>query len=266
MKGFATKSAGAFLAAAFLFSGVALAGLTYEGSSTIGEEILLQAAKRFEQKTGTRFDTIGFLGSGKGMKAVMDGKVSIGGVSRRLTTTEKLRKPFFQVIGYDAIVVYVNEKNPVKKLTREEVKGIFSGKIRDWKAVGAKKGGITVVTEIPTSERATISEFSHLLMDDAPFGPARQIERPRDCVVYVSTDESAITHASLAFKMAGAKAISLDGVVPTDENIMSGHYLLSRPLLLVTQNFPTGDVKRFFEFILSPEGQEIVSRKFVPAR
>ncbi len=265
MKGLAAKSAVALLAM-LLSPCIALAGLTYEGSSTIGEEIILPAVKLFEQKTGIRFDAVGFQGSGKGISAVMNGKVSIGGTSRRLTMLEKQRKPFFQVIGYDAIAVYVNEKNFVQTLAREELKGIFSGKIRDWKAVGGRKGGITAVTEIPASERATISEFAVMAMDHVPFGPARQIEKPHDCIVYVSTDESAISPASLAFKTAGAKIVAIDGVLPTDENVMSGRYLLSRPLVLVTKNFPAGDVKRFFEFMLSPDGQEIVSKKFVPAR
>jgi len=139
--------------------GVCWAGLTYEGSTTIGENIMPDAVKAFESKTEIKFDKVGGLGSGKGFKAVMAGEVDLAGVSRPLDADEKKLKPYYQTIGYDAVAIYVNEKNAVKGLTKEHLKGIFTGKIKNWKEVGGKPAEIVVITEIKAGGRATIKEF-----------------------------------------------------------------------------------------------------------
>ena len=246
---------------------LAFAGsLTYEGSTTIGENIMPEAAKAFEAKAGIKFASIGGLGSGKGFKAMMEGKVNIAGVSRSLTTDEKKLKPYSQTIGYDAIAVFVNEKNTVKNLTKEQIKGIFTGKIKNWKEVGGKDAKIFVITEILTGDRATIKAFRELALDDAAIYTDKEIDKPHDCAKAVAADANAISHASLAFAEPGIKAISVGSIEPTNANVRSGAYLLSRPLLLVTKELPSGDLKDFFGFILSPEGQAIVKKNFVPVK
>jgi len=241
-------------------------GLTYEGSTTIGENIIPEAVKAFEAKTKIKFDSIGGLGSGKGFKAVMEDKCDVAGVSRALTADEKKQKPYYQIIGYDAIAIFVNEKNPVKDLSREQVKGIFTGKIRNWKEVGGKDAPIEVITEIKTGGRATIAAFKELALDNAEFGPSKEIDKPHDCVKAVAQNENAITHGSLAFKEAGTKYITINKVEPDIKNVRSGAYLFSRPLLLVSKGLPKGDLKKFFDFVLSPEGQAIVGKNFVPVK
>lgn len=254
-------------AVVFSFSGAVFAGgLTYEGSSTIGENILPEAVKAFEAKSGVKFNTIGSLGSGKGFKAVMAGTADIAGVSRSLTPEEKKLKPYSQTIGYDAIAVFVNAKNPVKNLTKEQIKGIFTGKIKNWKEVGGKDAKIFVVTELLTGDRATIKAFRELALDDAAIYTDKEIDKPHDCAKAVADDVNAITHASLAFAEPGIKAVSVGSVEPTNDNVRSGAYLLSRPLLLVTRELPSGDMKSFFSFILSPEGQAFVKKNFVPVK
>jgi phosphate transport system substrate-binding protein len=247
--------------------GVVLAGgLTYEGSSTIGENIMPEATKAFDSKTKIKFTSIGNLGSGKGFKAVMEGKADIGGLSRALTHDEKKLKPYYQNIGYDAIAVFVNEKNQVKSLSKEQIKGIFTGKITNWKEVGGADAKIVVVTEIKTGERATIKAFKEMALDDAEFGPTKEVDKPHECVKAVSGDEFAITHASLAFKGSGVRVVTVNKVEPSPQNIRSGAYLLSRPLLLISKELPSGDKKAFFDFMLSGEGQSFVGKNFVTVK
>jgi len=241
-------------------------GLTYEGSTAIGETIMPEAAKVFEAKTKIKFDYIGGLGAGNGFKAVMEGKCDVAGVSRALKPNEKKQKPYYQIIAYDAIAVFVNKRNPVKNLSKEQVKGIFTGKIKNWKEVGGKDAEIVVVTEIKTGERATIAAFKELALDGAEFGPTKEIDKPRDCVKYVAKDENSITHASIAFKEPGTKYVIVDNVEPNVQNIRSGAYPFSRPLILVAKKLPKGNLKKFFDFILSPEGQEIVKKNFVSVK
>jgi len=241
-------------------------GLTYEGSTTIGENIMPEAAKAFEAKNGVKFTAIGGLGSGKGFKAMMAGTADVAGVSRSLSTDEKKLKPYSQTIGYDAIAVFVNEKNPVKNLTKDQIKGIFTGKIKNWKEVGGKDAKIFVITEILAGDRATIKAFRELALDDAAIYTDKEIDKPHDCAKAVAADANAITHASLAFAEPGIKAISVGSIEPTNDNVRSGAYLISRPLLLVTKELPSGDMKNFFSFILSPDGQAIVKKEFVPVK
>ena len=125
-------------------------GLTYEGSTTMGENIMPEAQEAFEAKTKIKFDKIGGLGSGKGFNQVMTGGVDIAGVSRALTYEEKEQKPYYQVIGYDAITIFVNEKNSIKNLSKKQLEDIFTGKLTNWKEVGGSEAPIVVVTEIKT--------------------------------------------------------------------------------------------------------------------
>ncbi|NTW86105.1 MAG: phosphate ABC transporter substrate-binding protein [Holophagaceae bacterium] len=251
-----------------VLSGTSLmaAGPTYEGSTTIGENIIPQAAKAFEAKTGVKFERIGNLGSGKGFQAVMAGQVSLGGVSRALTPAEKKQNPHFEVIGHDAIAVFVNAKNPVKNLTLEQVKGIFTGRITNWKDVGGASAPINVITEFKAGGRATIAAFKELALGNAEYGPSKEVDKPHWCVRAVGADPNAITHASFAFNEPGTAAVSVNSVLPSMKAVQSNAYVISRPLILVAKGAPTGDVKRFLDFVLSPEGQQIVKRNFLPVK
>lgn len=245
---------------------VVFAGLSYDGSSTIGETIMPEITVAFKAKTGIAFDKISLIGSGKGFAAVMAGSVDVAGVSRSLLPDEKKLKPYYQTIGYDAIAVFINDKNPVKDLSGDQVAGIFSGSITNWKEVGGQDAKITLVTEVKTGDRATIKAFRELAMENGELGKSKEIDKPHDCVTYVAADENAITFASLAFKVKGAKVLSLNGIDAQPKNVKSGAYFLSRPLLLVTKGLPQGDVKKFMDFMLSPEGQIVVGKHFVPVK
>lgn len=260
-----------------LVAGIAIAadGLSYSGSSTIGMSILeAGAVKAFEQKTGIKFTSLDQPGSGKGIQALLDGKVTMAGASRTLKPEEKAKKLLGTAIGYDAIAVFVHKNNPVKNLTKDQIKAIFTGKIRNWKEVGGKDAPIQPNTEIAGEKRATMLAFQEMAMDNAPYGTGfKEIDFPRDQIVDVAKNENAICSVSYGLLAAvsgdlrdNVKAITINGIAPEPKNIQSGAYLISRPLLLVTQGLPKGDVKKFIEFMLSQEGQKIVAVNFVPVK
>ena len=244
----------------------AVAGLTYEGATVISETVMPDLASAFEAKTTVKFDKIGGAGADKGFKAVIEGKADIGGLSRALSREEKKEKPYYQTIGYDAIAIFVHEKNPVKNLSKEQLKGIFTGKITNWKEVGGKDAKITAVTEFKTGGRGTLKIFKELILRNSEFGATKELDFARDCVNYVATDENAISYASLCFSAAGTKSVALEKIEPSASNIKKGSYLLSRPLILLTKALPAGDVKKFFNFVTSAEGQAIMAKKFVPVK
>ena len=240
--------------------------LSYEGSSTIGEKIMPEAAAGFEKKSGVKFEKIGDKGSGEGFAAVMGGSVPVAGMSRNLKADERAKNPYYRIIGYDAIAVFVHEANPVKNLTREQLKKVFTGQVTNWKELGWKDQPITVVTEIQAGSRATIAEFKRMVLDGAAYGPSKEIDLPHDCVKHVAGEPSAITFATLAFQLPGVHVTSVDGIAATAEQVRSGAYPLGRPLLLVARAAPEGAAKDFFEYMLSPEGQTFVAKHFTPVR
>lgn len=267
------------LVAAALVLAPALAAaqeLRYIGSSTIGQSILEAAGGRaaFEKKTGIRFASLEVPGSGKGIEALLAGKANVAGASRPLKADEKAKKILGTIIGYDAVAVFVHKDNPVTDLSKEQLKGIFTGKIKNWKEVGGKDAPIAVNTEIQGEKRATMEIFNELVMDKAAYGSGfKQIDLPRDQIVDVARNPNAIGTPSFgllaavpADVRASVRALSVDGVDPTAQNIQSGAYLISRPLNLATLGAPAGTVKAFVDFMLSTDGQAIVAKDFVPVR
>jgi phosphate transport system substrate-binding protein len=116
--------------------------------------------------------------------------------------------------------------------------------------------------------------FNEMVMDKAAYGPGfKEIDLPKDQIIEVSRQPNGIGTPSLgllaavpADVRAKVKAIAVDGIDPTDDNVQSGAYLISRPLNLATMGAPKGDVKEFIDFMLSPAGQAFVAKDFVPVR
>lgn len=237
--------------------------LKYTGSSTIGQNIMPEAFKAFSAKTGIKTGSIENPGSGKGMDALLAGKAKLAGASRPLKPEEESKGAYSQIIGYDAICVFINSDNPVEGLTSDQVKDIFTGKIKNWKEVGGDDADIVVVTEIIGEKRATSLEFQTLVMDDEPYLEQRkEVDLPVDEVKAVVDDKNAIAGASIAFSRPGARAVAINNVEPSSSNVRSGAYLLSRPLVLATKGQPKGIYKQFIDYMTSSEGQEIVGKKF----
>lgn len=266
------------LLAALLFPALTLAadGLSYSGSSTIGQSILEAAGakKAFEAKSGIKFASFEVPGSGKGVEALIAGKVSVAGASRPIKPAEKGAGVLGTVIGYDAVAVFVNKENPINDLSKEQLKGIFTGKIKNWKEVGGKDAPIVVNTEIQGAKRATMEMFNEMVMDKAPYGPGfKEIDLPKDQIIEVARSPNGIGTPSYGLLAAvppdvraKVKAILVDGIGPTHEDIQSGAYLISRPLNLATMGAPKGEAKAFIDFMLSPQGQAFVAKDFVPVR
>lgn len=239
--------------------------LTYDGATTIGNGIVKPAAAIFEKRSGVSFSNIGTSGAGKGLKAALAGEVSLAGVSRKLTPEELASGAYVETIGYDAIGISVNEKNPVASLSSAQLKAIYTGAVKSWKELGGPDGPVTACSEALKGGRATVDTFKHMILGGQEFGPVTERDDASDCLQVVARDPGAITFASMAYTLAGTRSVPLDGVSPGPADIRAGKYKLSRPLNLVAKN-PSPAVKQFVELILSPEGQQIVAKSFTPVR
>lgn len=240
--------------------------LTYEGASTIGTKIMPEAAKLFAARTGVRFSHVGNAGADAGYRAAEERRVNLGGVARELTPEEKAKVGGAVVIGYDAMGVFVHSKNPVKALTRAQLKEIFAGRATNWKAFGGPDKAITVYSEKLTGGRATVKAFKDMVLSSDSYGPVKELDDATDCIQEVAADEAGITASSMSFAIPGVSALAVDGAPPTTPAVQDGSYPLKRPLILVTKDPPSGDVKAFLDFMLTPEAQAIVAKKFVAAK
>ena len=210
---------------------------------------------------------------GKGIDALIEGETALAGVSRPLNAEEKKQGLTAAIIGYDAIAVFVHSQNPVRNLSREELKGIFTGKITNWRKVGGNLASVAPTTEIHIRGRATSEMFRGAMMDDADYGDFSQIDLPRDQLLQLTRDPNGICAVSIGLVASlpadvrkNIKVVSVNGIAPTERNVRSGAYSISRSLLLVTKGKPKGDVGEFIRFLLSPEGQQLVAGNFIPVR
>ena len=259
---------GGLLAALILGSAAtAAAELSYVGSSTIGDNIIPAAAEAFARKTGIKFGSIATQGSGQGLELVVGGAAPLAGVSRGLTFVEKQQRIYYQTIGYDAVAVYVHGSNPVTSLSKVALKGIYTGGIRSWKEVGGEDAPIVAITQLWGAQRGQMVDFRDQAMGGAAYREdRREVDRQTDQVAALLSEPRGITAVSLAVAQPGITAVVIEGFPPDPQSVRSGAYLLSRPLLLVTPARPDPDTRRFIEFMLSPEGQAIVARKFLSVR
>lgn len=256
----------------------ALAGaadIQYGGSSTLAETVLQGGiVQGFQAKTGVRVQLADLSGTGKGLKALAEGKLQVVGAGRTLTADEKKAGLLGTIVGYDGLAVFVNKANPVKDLSKEQLKDLFTGKVKSWKDLGGKDVKIAPMIEPLASKRATVQAVQESILDGAPFvAGVKELESLKEQVAEVARSEGAICVASIGFLASappgvreGVRTIALDGTPPSDANIRSGAYLLSRPMLLVTKGLPGGDVKSFVEYVLSAEGQAVVEKYFVAVK
>jgi len=232
--------------------------ITVAGSTSV-QPIAEQLAKKFSEKNPNVKIEVQGGGSSVGIKAAMEGTADIGTSSRELKPEEKTVKEF--MIAKDGIVVIVNPANKVDNLTLEQVKKIFTGEIKNWKEVGGEDLKITVINREEGS--GTRGAFEELVLGKGNTFTSDAILQGSTGAVKstVAGDKSAIGYISLGSVDSSVKKVKVDGVEATEETIINGTYKISRPFLFLTKNDPTGAVKDFIDFVLSPEGQDIISKE-----
>lgn len=258
----------ALLAGLILLSvqGMALGvDLKYAGSTTVQMGFMYDAAALYKKLTNK---TISIMGgsSSAGVRGVVMGTIDIGGASRALKPRELAMGVVPTTVAWDAIAVIVNRKNPVKELTMQQLKDIFTGDTLNWKEVGGPDKPIVVITSHVGS--ATKAVVKKIVMKGRPYvKTAIAVNSTRDEVDQVMEHEFGIGAVSISFAdPAKVKILPVDGVAPIPENVSSGKYKIARPLNLLTFGKPKGEAKRFIDFMLSPKGQKLVAKKFIPVR
>lgn len=197
-------------------------------------------------------------GSSAGITAAQTRSAEIGMSSRALKDEEK--SLWYIEIARDGLALIVNPKNPIQNLTSDQIRDIYSAAISDWSQLGGSKSKIHIIAREEGS--GTRSAFTELLMGKAEITPKAIVQDSNGAVrQLVADDPNAIGFISLGLVNDEVKALHIDDINATRENIMNGSYSLSRPFLFVSNGEPSGLAKKFIDFTLSLEGQELLGNE-----
>jgi phosphate transport system substrate-binding protein len=263
-----------FLASFLAAAGLARADkLVIKGSDTLGAKLVPMLAEEYKAKNPETSFEIAAEGSTTGIAAITDGTAQIGMSSRRARPTEVsaaaakgvTMKPL--IVCFDGMAVVVNENNPVTALTPRQVEQIFTGDVTDWSAVGGTPGKFSIYTRNTSS--GTYQDWKDLAMKRRDYaGSSQKMAGNEQIVSEVAKNPNGIGYVGLAYtKAPGIKVVSVGGVIPSKESVLSKKYPYARPNFYYTNGEPSGEAAKFIEFTLSEQGQKIVEQVgFVPVR
>lgn len=265
-----------FLVTAALAFGLGGAGLGLAGKSITvkGSDTMVILGQRWaeiymQKNPGSVIQVTGG-GSGTGIAALINGTTDICEASRPMKDAEKtkLKERYFTLgveipVAKDGLAVYLHETNPVEKLSLEQLKAIYTGQITNWNEVGGPDAKIILYGRENNS--GTYVFFKDNVLKGADFAPQTATLPGTAAVVNaVAKDKNGIGYGGAAY----AKGIKFckvsektDGQAfePNLATVESGQYPLSRDLYWYLRSRPTGDVKKLVDWVLSPEGQKVVS-------
>lgn len=265
------------------------AGYPEEGSIQIkGSDTMVNLgqawAEAFMEKYPGVFVAVTGGGSGTGIASLLNGTCDIAECSRTIKKKEidlarqKGIEPKEFIVGLDGLAVVVHPDNAVDKLTIDQLSGIFTGAITNWKEVGGPDSKIVILSrEVNSGTHVYFKE--HVVRKNNPesneefASDALLMSSSQAIADEISQNPQAIGYYGMGYvspsqkPVAVAKDKSSPYVLPIIENVINGEYAISRPLLMYTNGEPKGLVKEFLDFILSDEGQEIVlGIDFVPIK
>ena len=215
-------------------------------------------------------------GSGTGISALVSGTTTLAQASREMKPEEKaevLKSTGKEVkefnVATDALAVIVNPANPVSELSFDQLSGIFTGKIKNWKEIGGTDSPILVLSRERNSG-THVYFLEHVLRKGNAEGPeefaatvlmlpssqaiAQEVARSPAAIGYLGLGYVTKEHKPLAVKKNPADP----AVRPSVEAAQSGAYPISRGLYIYSAGEPLGSVKAFIDFVYSAKGQEII--------
>lgn len=219
--------------------------------------VMKEAARRIRTRNPAVRITVAGGGSGVGVQKLGEGLVDIGNTGRALTAREVARYGLISFpFALDGVAVVVHPDNPVTRLTSSQVQDIFAGRVVNWKAVGGRDAAIHLYTRDEASGTREVF-WKRLLQNGLLADRANVVPSNGAMKIAIAGDENGIGYVSIGHMDSTVKAPALDGVVPTQEQAMSGRYPVTRRLYMNTRGAPQGLVADFIAYILGPEGQEI---------
>lgn len=238
--------------------------LKWVGCGITKKAFMKELATAYEAKTGVKIDIQGG-GATRGIRETisMESDADMGGTCRFMLHSEQAGQAIkAQPVAWDALVAIVHKNNPVDNISIENLRAVYRGEITNWKQLGGpdrplklfvRKGKISGVGR--TLRKLVLNDFDAEIPSEHVFKSSGPLEKA------ILQDESAIGVTGISSaKRRDVKILSLNGKIPSYENIKHGDYILYRPLYIVVNYLkPQSDaVEQFLEFALSDEGREII--------
>jgi phosphate transport system substrate-binding protein len=233
----------------------------YQGTHILTHGALDDLAKLFEKRYGKKVFIKGG-GCTDGIVAVTKKGFDLGGTCCPINQNLQRRDNLIpHRVAVDIKAVIVNPSNPIGDLSLRELADIHSGLITNWRQLGGMDRPVAVVyrdhcrdMSEPVREILDLKRLSN---------KAIVVQTDKEVIEYVERFPSAIGITSKIFtEGAKVKVIKVDGIEPTPSNTEKGLYRLRGDLYIVTKGVPSGWTKKFLEFILSPDGQEVIGKRF----
>lgn len=277
-----------FVLAGLLFTVSAFAGKDKNSIQIKGSDTMVNLgqawAEKYMEKNSGSFVAVTGGGSGTGLSSLISGTCDIAMSSRNIKDKEvtlakqKGINPFEIKVALDGLAVVVNPANPLNKLTLDQLAGIFTGSIANWKEVGGKDEKIVILSrEVNSGTHVYFKE--HVLRKGnaggkEEFAPGALLLSSSQAIAdEVSGNSAAIGYYGMGYISSKHKPVAIakdnksEYINPGIENVLSGKYPISRPLFLYTNGAPQGLIKKFIDYTLSKEGQDIVVKTdFVPVK
>ncbi|QDV04571.1 Phosphate-binding protein PstS 1 precursor [Planctomycetes bacterium Poly30] len=218
-------------------------------------------------------------GSGVGISAMINGTVDIANASRAMKQKEIDQAkgngidPVEHIVGFDALAVYVHKDNPIESITLEQLADIYgeNGTVTRWSQLGVTMPSNTADEIVRISRQNNSGTYSYfrdtVLGTDGSYKlGSNDLHGSKDVVDTVEKTPGAIGYSGLAYANEHVKLVpvSTNGgapVSPTTQTAVDGSYPIARPLFMYTAGEPTGKVKAYLDWILSPTGQKIIEAK-----
>ena len=273
---------------AAMFTTIAFAGKDTNSIQIKGSDTMVNLgqswAEKYMEKNKTDFIAVTGGGSGTGLSSLISGSCDIAMSSRNIKEKEiaiarqKGINPNEIKVALDGLAVIVNPGNPIGKLSLAQLADIFTGRITNWKELGGKDERIVILSrEVNSGTHVYFKE--HVLRKNDPnskeeFAPtALMLSSSQAIADEVAGNSAAIGYYGMGYISKKQKPVAIakdekpEYESPTIENVINGRYPISRPLFIYTNGMPSGLVKKFVDFMLSQEGQDIVlATDFVPIK
>lgn len=236
-----------------------LSGSVSMSGSTSMEKLANAVAESFMEKYPNVTVTAEFTGSSAGIESVLAGSVDIGNSSRNLKDDEKSAGAAENIVAIDGIAVVADPANKVEDLTKDQLVSIYTGETKNWSEVGGDDQAIVVVGREAGS--GTRGAFEELLDIADACVYANELDSTGAVMAKVASTTGAIGYVSLDVVDDSVKALKLDGVDATEENIKAGNYALSRPFVMATKgeiSEQKTEVQALFDYLSSDEGKALI--------
>lgn len=239
-------------------SASALSGVVNLDGSTSMEKVMGALAEAFMEGNGGITVNYSGTGSSAGITAAKDGTADIGLASRKLKAEEVSGGLVGTTVALDGIAIIVNPANGVSDLTLEQITKLATGEISNWKDVGGADAKVVMIGREAGS--GTRDGFEGITGTKDKCAYQNELTSTGDVIANVASNPNAIGYASLASVDATVKAVSVGGVVPSEETVLNGSYTVQRDFVMVTKKGVslTPAAQAFFDFAMSKEARAII--------